>query len=451
MRPSDPSMPSGQPARRLPTPRPGGPSRRHREGRLRSPRPRARSGAGLVLSVAAALLCAGATVVPLRAGPETDWLPGDYVDYAPAGLPDFSQCRGEWSQPGQPPQWTHAGPVAMADLLWWLDSRAEPDPRPPEQVHDGHGLVTAYPVFGPPRDDHAQANLGPLVLDLAVRSRTNAESGSTWRGSSWANAEVAMRRYVADRGLASLYPIESRIAPDRDWLAEGVANRAGILLLLGVWESQAQGWRRVGGHYAAVAGIDGSAILLADPLADRAGIGGEGRRRPEDPGWHSCREAPAAHDDAAIISHDRYPMLPASELPTGAVRLDGYFDAESYGEAAAFRSLNAADFLATLQGTWQRGTVVMAIDAALALIPIDGPSRTPTPTVPIPSTTSTSEASRTPSATVPPTRSPQPEASASPSATPDRRLSPEPGATRMPDAAHLYLPRLSRFVAPWLW
>ena len=450
MRPTDPSNRPGLTARQSGAPTASALLRGQVRVRTLGRGPRARVRVRLALATLVWLTLASGGAGAIEARPDTDWLPGRYVDYAPAGLPDFSQCRAEWSQPGHPPQWTHAGPVALADLLWWLDSRAEVDPQPPERVHDGHGLVTAYPVFGPTRDDHAQANLGPLVLDLAVRSRTNADPGSAWRGSSWANTEAALRRYVSDRGLAAMYPIGSRLAPDRAWLAEGVSNRAGILLLLGVWESQAQGWRRVGGHYAAVAGIDGSAILLADPLADLAGLGGPGRRLPEDPSQHSCREAPAAHDDAAIVSHDRYALVNASELPTDALQLDGYFEAESYGEAAAFQSQNAAGFLSQHQATWQRGPVLMAIDAALALVPVATPSLASTPDPVAPSATATPRASVTVPPTARPSSTPEPESSASPSTT--RGVpSPAPSATRSPDPSRLYLPCLGRVGVVRLW
>ena len=60
--------------------------------------------------------------------------------------------------------------MALANVLWWLDSRAEPEPRPPTAAADGHPLVTSYPVFGRAPDDHDAANVGPLVEELAALS-----------------------------------------------------------------------------------------------------------------------------------------------------------------------------------------------------------------------------------------------------------------------------------------
>jgi hypothetical protein len=52
-----------------------------------------------------------------------------YVDYAPAGVPDFDQRQDNWGKvPGNPDgtpqdpgwQWTWCGPVALANSLWWI-------------------------------------------------------------------------------------------------------------------------------------------------------------------------------------------------------------------------------------------------------------------------------------------------------------------------------------------
>ncbi len=70
-------------------------------------------------------------------------LPGRLADYAPAGLPDFDQQQADWLAPDSR-QWTHDGPAALADLLWWRDAAAEPGATAPPAVADGHRLVEAY-------------------------------------------------------------------------------------------------------------------------------------------------------------------------------------------------------------------------------------------------------------------------------------------------------------------
>lgn len=341
-------------------------------------------------------------------GADTVWLMGDYVDYAPAGMPDFSQCRREWSQPGSPGQWTYAGPVALANVLWWLDSAAEPNPGPPPAVQDGHPLVTAYPVFGRAIDDHAPENLPALVDDLALRAGTDGlGQPRAERGTRWESLVEATRDYVRGRRLSSHYAVVTTERPDTTWLAQRIAETAGVVLLLGVWESQENGWRRVGGHFVALAGSDSTAgtVAVADPLVDAAGIGGPGRSMPMDPRLHSCRTAPRAHDSPAVISHDAYALEPQPALPGNRSVLTGYFSAASYHEAAAFVGQNAALSLQGMAGAWRGGEVVMALDAALALVP-DGfsrPSPTPSPTV---SPTATASPSPTATHTATPDASP---------------------------------------------
>jgi hypothetical protein len=348
------------------------------------------------------------------------WLAGDYVDYAPSGIPDFSQCRPEWGQPGSPGQWTYSGPVAVADALWWLDSVAEPDPRPPSEPHDGHALVTAYPVFGPAPDDHDPANLFPLVEDLALRGGTDGRGlQEDMRGTRWENLVAAVDGYVRGRRLADTYRVTSVAAPSADWIATRVAEGAGTVLFLGVWEAQGDAWKRVGGHYAAVAGADGLAgsVALADPLADIAGIGGAGRAIPADPKQHSCREAPRAHDQPGVVSYDQYSLSNTPALPDDRHVLDGYFTPANYHEAAAFQGQDPSDALKRYRADWQRGPVVMAVDGALAVSPIR-------PAVPTPQ----------PSATAT-----EPPATATPTATsPIGPISTATGAS--PVAQHLYFP-----------
>ncbi len=383
------------------------------------------------------------------------WLPGGWVDYAPSGMPDFSQCRPEWSRagpPGQPGQWTYGGPAAAADVLWWLDSMHEPDPRPPSQAHDGHALVTAYPAFGPPRDDHSTANLGPLVEDLAVRVDTDGRRSSrAVRGTAWEAFTAGMTAYVAGRRLSDAYAVASVEAPGAAWLGAQAARRAGVALLLGVWEAQPDGWRRVGGHYAALAGvgIDPAAVALADPLADTAALGAAGRALPAGADAHSCRTAPRAHDDAAAVSHDAFALVGEPALPGGRRVLAGYFTPDNAGEAAAFQGLNPSAALTAHAAEWRRGTVVMAVDAALALVPAPtaGPSAASSPTA-------TAGPTATPSPTAPSTdvatatQLPDPTRAATPTGDPTatRRPDPTETAAATPGAGRwvVMLPRLQR-------
>jgi hypothetical protein len=354
------------------------------------------------------------------------WLPDGLIDYAPSGMPDFSQCKSAWSRSGAPPQWTHAGAVAAANALWWLDSAAEPAPAAPGIVHDGHALVTAYPHFGPARDDHAIEQVFALVQDLALRARTDRRTTSAWRGTDWAELQRALRDYVDSRRLDQAYDLLAQLAPGPGWLSARLEAQSGVVLLLGVYELQEGSWLRVGGHYASLAGSDDGAIMISDPLADEAGRGGAGRAIPPDPARHSCREAPGDHDDAALVSHDRYALVQDPAIERDRWVLSGYFEAASFGEAAAFAGLN--DLGPGAKGIWQGGRVVMALDAALAIQPVR-------PLLPSPTSPATASPQARASPSPPPTSSPAAEPSPSPESTvtmgapgPTETPSPDPGA-----------------------
>lgn len=408
-------------------------------------------GRAVTALVAALLLARSATAAP--AGPAQDWawLPGSMVDYAPTGMPDFSQCRRGWSrpatQPGRPAQWTFAAPVALADALWWLDSRAEPGRVPPPAVSDGHGLVTFYPVFGRAKDDHDPANLGSLVEDLALRLGTDGRGGTAERrGTAWEGLVGGLRDYLASRRLGEVYGVETRLVPDPAWLRRWTDEGAALVVALGVWERQGEAWRRVGGHYATVAGIapgdagasgaDALTLALADPLADQVTQTGLGRMVPPEAARHSCRIAPAAHDDAAVIAHDGYALT--VDLPDERLILSGYFRLEAMGEAAAFAGQNPLALPAEQLADWQGGAVVMALDAALAIVPA--------PTLRPPGPTATKTATATATATATPSATAESEATPTLTATaPTMEPSPTPprGTGTAGEAVDkLFLPRL---------
>lgn len=376
-----------------------------------------------VAAAAAAVACAGLVAGrPTAAQGPIEPVEGALVDYAPSGMPDFSACRAEWSraaaEPDRPGQWTFGAPVALANALWWLDARAEPRPAPPPAVHDAHALVTAYPSFGPPRDDHDGANVGPLVEDLAGRLNTDGRARpGAGRGTAWEDFVAGAEDYVTSRRLRPGYAVAATVRPDGAWLRVQQQRGAAVVVLLGVWESSGDGWRRIGGAYAALAGTDaaGAAVALADPVYDQAVRPDNGGRLvPADGARHSCRNAPRDHDDAAVVSHDRYDLFPPPGLPGGGWALGGYFRPDSFGDGAAFAGLNGAAFLAGHAGDWQRGTLVAALDAALALQPQGGAAGgAPSPTAPTAPPAATDEPTAPPSSTdAPATPTPRPEATA---------------------------------------
>jgi len=105
---------------------------------------------------------------------EAEWYykPG-YSDYAPNGMPDFDQRQDEWDNPPGSGSWSYCGPLAVANCLWWFDSKMEPNPVTPPAINDHYPLLQSY---SPGQwDDHDPWNLPYFVEDLAYRMDTDAQ------------------------------------------------------------------------------------------------------------------------------------------------------------------------------------------------------------------------------------------------------------------------------------
>jgi uncharacterized repeat protein (TIGR01451 family) len=259
------------------------------------------------------------------------WKPGPWEDYAPSGMPDFDQKQAPWGLSG--PSGiisTHCGPVAMANSLWWFDSKFETlTGTMPPAISDTYRLVTSYnPGVW---DDHDPQNVGGsgppgLVDDLARYFGTN--NGLV--GTSVISMFYGTHQYLRDHGLWDDYIVTLVEQPDFKWVAEEVMRSEDVILLLGFYQLGPTGtWNRLGGHYVNVAGVDlnGPMIALSDPYVDNAEAGlGPGRILdgaliphapiPSHPSF--------VHDDAGNISHDMYPVIIPSTSPGGSWRLDLY-------------------------------------------------------------------------------------------------------------------------------
>ncbi len=95
------------------------------------------------------------------------------MDYAPGGMPDFDQKQLMWYVSGPLGDiWTHSGPAAVANSLWWFDSRFEAAAKAPPLVSDSYRMIrTYYPTL----DDHNYPNTSELIADwpIIIYTRTN--------------------------------------------------------------------------------------------------------------------------------------------------------------------------------------------------------------------------------------------------------------------------------------
>jgi hypothetical protein len=140
-----------------------------------------------------------------------------------------------------------------------------------------------------------------------------------------------------------------------------------VLLLLGFWELQPVGWRRLGGHYVAAAGAgcgDEEWIALSDPFRDNAEMGWPGRVIPAASHGHTPDPPHTVHNDAATVSHDVYGIMRTGSGwgPQGYARW--------YGDIASFAGLNFAPALEEARaGAYLNGDVLTLADYALVLAP----------------------------------------------------------------------------------
>ena len=167
------------------------------------------------------------------------WKPG-FPDYAPSGMPDFDQRQGgtyNWTDPWG--GWTHCGPVAVANSLWWLDSDFESGIIPPPTYSDNFPLVSTYDTMLPKWDDHDPSNVAPLVEHLAYMMDTNGlRTGKPGNPSPWDTNVFDMQTGITQ------YLSWTGVNPQGDCNGDGIvtlADAAIVAAAMGKQPGQA-GW-----------------------------------------------------------------------------------------------------------------------------------------------------------------------------------------------------------------
>lgn len=300
------------------------------------------------------------------------WKEGDWVDYAPNGMPDFDQRQDEWRYPGTQ-SWTYCGPVAVANCLWWFDSKMERQPVPLPTINDHYPLVQSYPPYV--WDDHDPRNLPAFVEDLALLMDTDGQrTGMPHLGASVWDMHAALNEYLARQGLADFYEVTIVHQPPFEWVVDEVEQDGGVILLLSfyMWDDQYQQWIGKGGHFVTMAGVDSRnrLVFFSDPFYDRAEAGWPGRVLP--PGSHDHPPDPpdTVHNDAQYLSHDMYHVV-ESERPGGNWGPADYKDANAVGVFSGQnlpRSFPQEPMLTS--GDWEGGLYQTEVRYAIAISPI---------------------------------------------------------------------------------
>jgi hypothetical protein len=119
-----------------------------------------------------------------------------YEDYAPSGVPDFDQRQDNWNNSAG--AWTWCGPLAVANSLWWFDSKFEPNPVPPPTINDGFPLLPLG--WTGMWDDHHPDNVQPFVNRLAWFMDTDGQrTGLSHSGTRVRDMEAGIAQYLQDK------------------------------------------------------------------------------------------------------------------------------------------------------------------------------------------------------------------------------------------------------------
>jgi hypothetical protein len=294
--------------------------------------------------------------------PECWHYKGEYPDYAPDGMPDFDQNQHWWT--------AFCGPTAVANCLWWFDSKYQwlfdPGQPPPPYDYDGFPLVETY-IAG--YDDHSYQldgagydNVQYLIEDLAGHMATDPFYGTTLDDMQ-DGIDQWLMNHGADDLLYEHTLIDSTRDPEFfDLIEEEIECCQDVILLLGFWENlgtpEDPEWWRIGGHYVTCAGVcsDSMRIMISDPDYDQQEI-----TYPDSAKWHN---------NAALVSHDVYSVAP-SPSPGGYWGLADY-PGDIVGPRHQLQ--NCPDHLLPYQDYWQGTPIYTEIEAAVLVSPFVKPA-----------------------------------------------------------------------------
>ena len=232
-----------------------------------------------------------------------------YEDYCPFGIPDFDQKQHNWRNldPGIniDSVWTFDGPAALANCLWWWDSRLEAE-----------GIDTTLVDPYGPWDDHDTSNVRPLIEDFAKIFDTDTilNSSKIKLGTEIHDIRTGVNSLLMDKGLDTVLYVHTDTIPEWETVVYELKRCQNVILLLGFYDwneiedssgNKEWKWCRAGGHYVTLAGIFGEdSVAISDPYLDHE----EG-----DIGIPPTPHQANIHNDAAKISgphgtnrHDPY-------------------------------------------------------------------------------------------------------------------------------------------------
>lgn len=136
------------------------------------------------------------------------FLTGDdyYVDIAsPTGSPTTPMSSPPELPTPEDPDWTYCGPVAVANSIWWFDSKYERNNIPPPTPSDTFPLVQSYGFW----DDHDPQNVQPLIQHLAWLMDTDGQRTKLCSYGTWVwDMQAGITQYLSWSGVNPLGDVD---------------------------------------------------------------------------------------------------------------------------------------------------------------------------------------------------------------------------------------------------
>lgn len=225
---------------------------------------------------------------PFQLSSEEWYFLPSYSNYAPSGLPDFDQRQNSTWKRGF--IWSFCGPVALANIFWWFDSKHEDDQGVPGDGKNDYPLVKNYntystPCPGPAYDDHNFNNVNDLSTpwsqqkgsgELIERLATYVDiywhkiPFFTVSGTDRFQLANGARKWINDAGLKDDYTVEVISQPSFSLIFKRVKQDQGVILQGGYYIPRLPKFiPLISGHFFAVAGVhpDGY-ISISDSFYD---------------------------------------------------------------------------------------------------------------------------------------------------------------------------------------
>jgi hypothetical protein len=190
-------------------------------------------------------------------------------------------------------------------------------------------------------------------------------------GTKTANIGPGIQAYLVQQGVSNKFTVNTVMTPNFTYVEGQVENCEDVVLVLGFWTYNpipTPTWTRSDypypagvGHCVTVAGINSTSmqIGISDPYNDTAEYGLPGVVLPL---GHVGPDAPTVHNNASIVSHDIYsvvpiPMPPPPGVPATSWALSNYgypYNAPASLPATSYAIVEAAVITSPLSvgGIW---------------------------------------------------------------------------------------------------